>query len=222
MLDAVLDNRGETAFPPRLRAILLGGAACSERLLQRCRPARLPVALSWGMTETASQVATRSPGDLAALDAGIPPLPWVRVHADTSGRLVVCGPAAHGELVSNDLGEITAAGRVRVHGRIDDVIVRGGENIHPAEIERVLESHPLVKEAVVLAHHDERLGQVPVAFVQTGSADAGLLLSWCREHLAGHKLPQRIEVLDDLPRIGPGKVDRQRLREQLDNAATRP
>jgi O-succinylbenzoic acid--CoA ligase len=214
MLDAILDSRGEAAFSPRLRAILLGGAACSERLLDRCRSAKLPIALSWGMTETASQVATREPGDLAPLEAGMPPLPWVRVHNNADGRLVVRGPAARGELVSSDFGEVTAAGRVRVFGRADDVIVCGGENIHPAEIERVLESHPQIAEAVVLAHGDERLGQVPVAFVR-GDTDATVLQQWCRKYLAGPKVPQRIEVLDDLPRIGPGKVDRKRLRELL-------
>ena len=221
MLDSILDSRGEAAFPPRLRAILLGGAACSERLINRCRAANLPLALSWGMTETASQAATRPPGDLTPLDAGMPPLPWVRVHADPDGRLVVRGPAARGELVSNDLGEVTAAGRGRVLGRVDDVIVRGGENIHPAEIERVLETHPEVAEAAVLGQGHVRLGQVPVAFVRGGDADAEALRHWCREQLAGHKVPRHIVVLDDLPRTGPGKVDRNRLRELLDTGAAR-
>lgn len=208
MLDAVLDSRDEGAFAPQLRAILLGGAACSERLLQRCRTGGLPVALSWGMTETASQVATRRPGDLAPLRAGIPPLPYVRVNADEDGQLVVEGPAARGRLVSDDLGEITTSGRVRVLGRRDDVINRGGENIHPGEIEAILESHPQVSEAVVLADDDDRLGQVPVAFVRSFDADPETLRRWCRTHLTGFKVPQRITVLAEFPRTGPGKVDR--------------
>lgn len=211
MLDSVLDSRGEHAFAPPLRAILLGGAACSERLLERCRTGKLPVALTWGMTETASQVATRRPGDLAPLSAGIPPLPYVRVHTGDDGRLVVRGPAARGQLLSDDLGEITAEGRVRVLGRRDDVIIRGGENIHPTEIEAVLESHPLVGEAVVLAYDEQRLGQVPVAFVRSDKADPDSLLRWCRDHLAGFKVPHRIRVLTEFPHAGPGKVDRTRL-----------
>ena len=212
MLDSVLDSRGERAFASELRAILLGGAACSEKLLQRCRTASLPIALSWGMTETASQVATRQPGDLAPLSAGIPPLPYVRVNADEEGRLVVRGPAARGQLLSGDLGEITAEGRVRVFGRRDDLINRGGENIHPGEIEAVLESHPLVAEAIVLADDEHRLGQVPVAFVRSSEADPDTLLLWCREHLTGFKVPHRINVLAEFPRTGPGKVDRTALR----------
>ena len=213
MLDSVLDRRGESAFAPALRAILLGGAACSERLLQRCRVASLPVALSWGMTETASQVATRHPGDLAPLREGIPPLPWVRVTADADGRLIVEGPAARGKLVTDDLGEITASGRVRVLGRHDEVIIRGGENIHPAEIEAVLESHPHVSEAVVLADEHRRLGEVPVAFVRSDNVDPDTLMRWCSDRLAGFKVPVKIEVLAEFPRTGPGKVDRRKLRE---------
>jgi len=213
MLDSVLDSRGENKFPPELRAILLGGAACSERLLQRCRSAGLPVALSWGMTETASQVATRQPGDLAPLHAGIPPLGWVRVSADADGRLVVDGPAASGQLKTDDVGEITSSGRVRVLGRRDDVIIRGGENIHPAEIEATLEAHPLVSEVVVLADNDDRLGKVAVAFVRSIEAKPEALLAWCRSRLAGFKVPHSITVVAEFPRTGPGKVDRAQLRE---------
>ena len=215
MLDSILDSRGEAAFATQLRAILLGGAACSERLLQRCRSAGLPVALSWGMTETASQVATREPGDLGPLREGIPALPWVRISADDDGNLVVRGPVARGGLVTDDLGEITATGNVRVLGRRDDVINRGGEKIHPGEIEAVLESHPLVGEAVVIADDDARLGQVPVAFVRSTEADPEALRQWCRKYLAGYKIPGRIEVLADFPRTGPGKVDRNELRAML-------
>jgi len=217
MLDSILDSRGEKAFAPALRAILLGGAACSERLLRRCATGQLPVALSWGMTETASQVATREPGDLSPLSTGIPPLPWVRVSAAADGQLVVQGPAARGRHATSDFGDITASGRVRVHGRRDEVINRGGENLHPAEIEAVLESHPRISEAVVVAAGDRRLGQVPIAFVRGDTADADDLVRWCREHLTGFKVPQRIVIVTDLPRTGPGKVDRHALRKKLEN-----
>jgi len=222
MLDSVLDSRGERAFAPQLRAILLGGAACSERLLHRCRTGGLPVALSWGMTETASQVATRRPGDLAPLREGIPPLPYISVNADEHGCLVVRGPAARGKLVSDDLGEITAAGQVRILGRRDNMINRGGENIHPGEIEAVLESHPQVTEAVVLADDDDRLGQIPVAFVCSDDADPDTLRRWCRAHLTGFKVPHRIKVLAELPRTGPGKIDRSGLLALLANEEKSP
>ena len=174
------------------------------------------------MTETASQVATRRPGDLAPLQEGIPPLPYVRVDSDEQGRLVVQGPAAKGSLVSDDLGEITEAGRVRVLGRRDDVINRGGENIHPREIEALLETHPAVREAVVLPHADEKLGQVPVAFVRSDDADPETLRLWCRSQLAGFKVPDRILVLPKLPRTGPGKADRSGLLALLANEEKSP
>jgi len=212
MLESILDARGERSYPSRLRAVLVGGAACREDLLQRCRRAALPLALSWGMTETASQVATRRPGDLGVLDEGIPPLPWARVSVADDGRLVVTGPMAQGTFVTDDLGEITAEGRIRVLGRRDDVIIRGGENINPHEIETVLEAHADVSEAVVLGKDDARLGQVPVAFVAGDSPDPAALQRWCRARLAGFKVPQDIHVLNELPRTALGKIDRAGLR----------
>lgn len=215
MLASIVDDRGERGFAPRLRALLIGGAACSEGLLQRCREAGLPLAISWGMTETASQVATRRPGDLGPLEEGIPPLPWVRVDTTSDGRLVVEGPAANGRFVTDDLGEITDTGRVRILGRRDDLIIRGGENIDPREIEAVLEAHAQVKEAVVLGKDDPRLGQVPVAFVTGDNPDAVALRHWCRARLAGFKVPQLVCALDELPRTGPGKIDLAGLRRLL-------
>lgn len=215
MLESILDARGEAGFAPQLRAVLLGGAACSEHLLERCRKAELPIAVSWGMTETASQVATRRPGDLGPLDEGIPPLPWVHVGVAEDGRLVVSGPVAQGSFVTDDLGEITASGRVRIFGRRDDVIVRGGENIHPREIEVVLEAHAQVREAVVLGKDDPRLGQVPVAFVSGANLDAEVLQDWCRTQLAGFKAPAVIHTLHELPRTDLGKIDGEALRTLL-------
>ena len=93
------------------------------------------------------------------------------------------------------------------------MIIRGGENIHPAEIEAVLESHPSVSEAVVLADEDRRLGEVPVAFVRSDDMDPDTMMRWCSDRLAGFKVPREIEVLAEFPRTGPGKVDRRKLRE---------
>lgn len=215
MLEDILDSRGQQAFPEMLRVILLGGAACGESLLDRCRPAELPVALTWGMTEAASQLATRVPGDLSPLTEGLPPLSFVTVEVDTSGRLVVDSPMSRGRLVTTDLGEITTSGRVRVLGRWDDMIIRGGENIYPSEIEDILRQHPAVREAVVLAQADPRLGQVPVAVVQADNIDVESLRDWCREHLAGFKIPTRFIAIEKMPRTGAGKVDRQRLKAQI-------
>jgi O-succinylbenzoic acid--CoA ligase len=215
MLEDILDQRGEGPFPDFLRVILLGGAACSDTLLERCRKARLPLSLTWGMTETGSQVATREPGDLSPLEDGLPPLPHVRVSVDEQDRLVVEGPLARGRLVTSDRGEITRAGRVRVLGRADDVIIRGGENIHPSEIETILCRHPRVKEAAVLPRAHPRLGQVPVAFVTGRELDPGILHDWCRQHLAGFKVPTEFIIVEAFPHTANGKIDRQGLQSRL-------
>lgn len=215
MLEAVLDYRGDGAFPPRLRAILLGGAACSERLLERCRPAGLPLALTWGMTEAGSQLATRTPGDLSPLDRGLPPLAFTTVAADAEGRLVVSGPLVRGTLRTGDHGVITAEGRVRVVGRVDAVIIRGGENIHPEEIEQVLLQYPGVAAVSVQGAQDPRLGQVPVAFVACRELDENRLRCWCRERLEGFKVPERFVRLEEMPRTDAGKIDRRALQKLI-------
>ena len=170
------------------------------------------------MTETASQVATREPGDLSPLEDGLPPLPHTRVTVNEQGRLVVEGPIAAGCVVTDDLGEITDMGRVRVLGRRDEVIIRGGENIHPGEIEQVLIGHPRVTEVCVLPRNDSRLGQVPVAFVQGKELDPHELRAWCRQRLAGFKIPAEFICIAELPRTAAGKIHRRQLSAMLENS----
>ena len=100
--------------------------------------------------------------------------------------------------------------------RRTDLILRGGENIYPAEIEKVLADHPAVREAAVVGIPDARWGEVPVAFVvtRTGGGVAEQLGGWCRGALAGFKIPARFLVLEALPRNAMGKVERAVLREQ--------
>lgn len=220
MLQSILDLRQDQPMPGALRAILLGGAATGPKLLQRCRQAGLPVALTWGMTEAGSQLATRKPGDLSDPAEGLPLLPFLRVRRDEQGRLVVSGPQVGGtneddELVTGDLGVITATGQVRILGRADDVIIRGGENIHPQEVEDLLQTCPGVQAVVVLGAPDDRLGQVPVAFIEGRALDAGRLRDWCRQHTDGFKVPARFVFLEQMPRTSAGKPDRQALRQHL-------
>ncbi len=101
-----------------------------------------------------------------------------------------------------------------VLSRRTDLIVRGGENIYPAELEAVLAAHPAVREAAVVGVPDERWGEVPVAFVATrdGTPPPGELGAWCRESLAGFKVPSRFLGIEALPRNAMGKVERTVLR----------
>ncbi len=121
---------------------------------------------------------------------------------------------ADGHVRTGDLARIDDAGFVWLEGRIGDVINRGGNKVFPAEVEEVLRSVPGVHDAAVIAMPDDRLGEVPVAFV-VGEALADLETS-CREHLAPYKVPTRFEAIDALPRNEVGKVLRRELANRLE------
>jgi long-chain acyl-CoA synthetase len=109
---------------------------------------------------------------------------------------------------TGDLARLDADGFLWIEGRADDVIIRGGFNIVPAALERVLEMHPAVVEAVVVARQDDRLGQVPVAFVvlrHDAECDEEELLQLCREHLEPYQVPSAVVSLPSLPRNDVGK-----------------
>ncbi len=207
MLQRLLDARQDRPFPPTLRAILLGGARTPPALVERCRAIGVPISITWGMTETASQVATRFPGDF---QPGAPPLPFAEVRADEDGALWVRGPLAPGgALCTSDLGRIDEDGRIHVTGRRDDVLISGGENIDPREVEQVLTAHPAVGDAAVVGVSDKEWGERPVAFVELQKKAGELeLLDHCRASLAGFKVPSRIVILAELPRSELGKIRR--------------
>jgi o-succinylbenzoate---CoA ligase len=215
LLTRVLDARQEAPFPTALRLILVGGAAADQRLLERGERLALPLVETWGMTEAASQIATCA---LAADRPGrLAPLAFARVNMN-GDRLRVCGPLIHGSVTTSDLGRIEADGGIRVTGRADGAINRGGEKIHPAEVEAVLCDHPAVAEAVVLGLPDTRLGERVVAAVVGGPSepyDDAALLRWCKARLEAHKVPTQFTRLDALPRTELGKVQRAKVRLQL-------
>ena len=222
--------------------MLLGGGPAPRPLLDACAAREVPVVQTYGLTETASQVATLAPGDaLRKLgSAGKPLFPTeLRIARDEQpappgavGEIQVRGPTvmrgyvnrpeatshalAGGWLRTGDLGYLDEAGYLYVASRRDDLIVSGGENVYPAEVEAVLLSHPAIEEAAVLGAPDERWGQVPVAFVKLRAgvtADESTAIAFCRERLAGYKVPKRVRFVDALPRNAGGKVLRNALRE---------
>jgi acyl-CoA synthetase (AMP-forming)/AMP-acid ligase II len=115
-----------------------------------------------------------------------------------------------GWLRTGDLGALDARGRLRVFSRRTDLILSSGENVYPAEVERVLAEHPEVAEVAVVACDDERWGQVPIAFIVARglSGSSGDLGSWCRARLAAFKVPRQFVFVDALPRNATGKIDR--------------
>jgi O-succinylbenzoic acid--CoA ligase len=196
-------------------------------LLDRARRAGLRVLQTWGMTETCSMVTCERPADADGATAG-PPLPGFEVRIDSDSEIAVRGPAlmrgylgqeplGRGFFKTGDLGELDVRGRLVVHSRRADLIVSGGENVYPKEVEAALLSHPGVREAAVLPAPDEKWGQVGVAYVVSSAGD-GELREFLRGRIAAYKVPARFVHLPGLPRNAGGKVDRIRLASSISPA----
>jgi acyl-CoA synthetase (AMP-forming)/AMP-acid ligase II len=123
-----------------------------------------------------------------------------------------------GFIASGDLGYVDGAGRLFVVGRDDEMIVSGGENVYPIEVEKLLAAHPAVAEAFAIGVDDEQFGQRLAAFVVLrpgASATIDTLKEHVRENLANYKIPREIVLLDEIPRNAAGKIDRKELRGHL-------
>ncbi len=223
-LARVLETDGGP-FPPVVVAV--GGGPVPAPLLERARDAGLRVVQTWGMTETCSMATCERPDDADGTSAG-PPMPGFDVRID-AGEIVVRGAAVLRAYLGHppigpwfrtgDLGELDHRGRLVVHARRSDLIVSGGENVYPAEVEAALLAHPAVREAAVLPAPDEKWGQVGVAYVVSTAPEREL-----REHLAGrlarYKIPARFVHVPELPRNAGGKVDRLTLLLRASGGAT--
>jgi O-succinylbenzoic acid--CoA ligase len=242
MLQRLLDARDREAFPEWLHCVLLGGGRTPRALLEACAARRVPVVQTYGLTEAASQVTTLAPRDaLRKLGAAGKPLlatevtvagPNGTVSADEVGEILVRGPTvspgyvanqAHcvssdGWLHTGDRGRLDSEGFLYVLGRADEMIISGGENIYPAEVETVLQQHPAVAEACVFGIPDTRWGQAVAACVRlrphlTVSDDA--LRAHARRLLAGFKVPRQVHFVVEFPRTAAGKVDARRVVAQV-------
>jgi long-chain acyl-CoA synthetase len=123
-----------------------------------------------------------------------------------------------GWLRTGDVAQMDAEGYITIVDRAKDMLITGGTNVYPSEIEAVLHAHPDVAEAAVVGRPDVEWGEVPVAFViaRAGQAvDVAALKDFCRTQLAGIKVPRSIEVVEDMPRTANGKVRKVELRELL-------
>jgi len=123
-----------------------------------------------------------------------------------------------GWLVTGDLGKIDEDGYLYIVGRSKDVIIRGGNNIHPVDVEHAVETHPAVREVAVVGVDHPVLGEdvvAVVALVPGRQATADELRAHTLEHLAAYKVPRRWEFVDELPRNATGKVVKEQLRQSL-------
>ncbi|MFW5938263.1 MAG: class I adenylate-forming enzyme family protein, partial [Halanaeroarchaeum sp.] len=247
MLRRMLGARG--TLPDSLRFGLVGGAPCPADLIEQCRDYSVPICPTYGMTETASQVATARHTDAytnpdtvgqsllwtevtAVDDAGTP------VDPGETGELVVAGPTvtpgyyddppatseAMGQygLHTGDVGHRDESGRLYVLNRLDDRIITGGENVDPGEVVDALQSFHAVDAAAVVGLADEEWGErVAALLVPTDDEiDVDALEAHLRERLAGFKLPRTIGTTAELPRTVSGTVEREAVREQLTESPT--
>ncbi len=221
----------------QFRTILLGGAASSSDLIGQIKQLKLPVLSSYGMTETAAHVSCTTHSDsedkLASVGRA---LPGVNFEINSEGILIIRGPQVckaylngkqfDGVLVTNDRAQIDSAGYLHILGRSDRMIISGGENIPAAQIELCAEQICGVKSAAVLSQSDPKWGQTPVLFLEiSGEVSAEELLVKLREHfklnLPRYMYPSRIEVLQEMPRTGIGKINYRALQDILLPAASR-
>jgi o-succinylbenzoate---CoA ligase len=218
MLQRLLDEGAELE---RLRCVLLGGGPAPASAIDRAIEAGAPLAPTYGLTEAASQVTTLPPDQLRRKpgSAGTP-----LFHSDVrteGGVIAVRGPTvspgaagADGWLRTGDLGRIDEEGHLYVLGRADEVIVTGGENVSPEEVERTLLAHPAVGDAAVSAREDSEWQQAIVATVvlrDGGGVTQDELREFCRGRLAAFKVPKKIAFADRLPRNEQGKLERRKL-----------
>jgi O-succinylbenzoic acid--CoA ligase len=219
-LARLLESRGDRLAPSTLRCVLLGGAAAPPLLVERAVALGYPVALTYGLTEATSQVATAPPDRVRAKPGAVGrPLPGVEVRIGDGGEILVRGPtvaAGAGWLATGDLGQVDADGDLWVVGRASDRIVTGGVTVEPAEVEAVLQRHAEVAEVAVIGEPDETWGErivavlVPRDPLRPPSLED--LVEFCRYSLGSAKRPRGLRLVDALPRIANGKVDRARLR----------
>lgn len=232
-LARLLDLRGGTPCARTITALVGGGPVQDTRLTQ-ARALNMVALQTYGLTEATSQVCTQRPDDPSADHAG-PPLPGLQVRvvgdqdtevpAGTPGLVQVMGPTVmagylddeaatravmHGLwLRTGDLGWVGTDGALRILSRRTDLVIRGGENVYPAEVEHVLLQMENMVECVVLPAADAHWGQVPVAFVCTrNTLTAQHMGAFVGARLAAFKVPARFVELPDLPRNAMGKVDR--------------
>lgn len=238
MVQRMLADLGEKKYAPALRCLLLGGGPAPKPLLEACKSKGIPIFQTYGMTETASQIVTLSPEDsLKKLgSAGKPLFPaQIRIiseegtpGAHTIGEIMVKGPnITKGYLnrpdankasfqddwfLTGDIGSIDEEGYLYVLDRRSDLIISGGENIYPAEIEEVLIAHDAIAEAGVAGVDDPEWGKVPYGFVVSlETVSEAELLAFCRSKLAKYKVPKRIIFVNALPKTASNKLLRREL-----------
>ncbi|MCM3301802.1 AMP-binding protein, partial [Streptomyces pseudogriseolus] len=243
MVELAREEGGEL---PGLRVCMAAGSVCPPELHEDFEAAfGVRLVDSYGSSETGGAITTQEPSGARVPGSCGTPLPGLtlrltdpqtgeEVAAGEEGEIWVHSPATmvgyhndpeataavlvDGWYRTGDLGRLDPAGALSITGRAKELIIRGGENIHPAEVEQVLAGLPGVAEAAVAGKPHPVLGEVPVAYLVPGpdgaeGIDTGRLLETCRRELSYFKVPDEFHVIDAVPRTANGKIARRRLRD---------
>jgi o-succinylbenzoate---CoA ligase len=241
MLKRLMKDMKDRSFHPNFRCMLLGGGPAPLPLLQKCKEKGIPVFQTYGMTETASQIVTLSPEySMSKLgSAGKPLFPSElmiknedgNVKANQEGEILVKGPNVtagyyrrdeanaksfeSGWFHTGDIGYVDEEGFLFVLDRRSDLIISGGENVYPAEIESILLGCNGVEDAGVAGITNDEWGQIPCAFiVKKEHLTKEEIIKHCKENLASYKRPKKIIFVHELPRNASNKLLRRVLRDQ--------
>ncbi|MBY0122860.1 o-succinylbenzoate--CoA ligase [Bacillus sp. S/N-304-OC-R1] len=231
-------------LPSEFRCMLLGGGPASRTLLKQCIDKNIPVYQTYGMTETSSQIVTLSPeysiSKLGSAGKVLFPSQLKIVQPEgkearptEAGEILVKGPnvtsgylnreeestkkIVNGWLSTGDIGYVDEEGFLYVLDRRSDLIISGGENVYPAEIEGVLVSHPNISDAGVIGMKDNQWGEVPVAFVVTTAVlTEEEIREYSLKQLAKYKVPKKVLFIQEIPRNASKKILRRELRKLID------
>lgn len=240
MLRDLLQELKGAALPEQVRCLLLGGGAVPAPLLQQVKKHQLPLFQSYGMTETSSQIVTLSEADslrkIGSSGKALFPASVCIANPDESGvgEILVKGPMvfpgydhqpaataqsfSDGWFKTGDLGYKDSEGFLFVLERRTDLIISGGENIYPSEIENVLLTIAGVEEVAVVGKQDEKWGQVPAAFIVASfQVQETEIEQRLKKELASFKIPKQILFVDRLPKTASSKIQRHELANRLNN-----
>jgi acyl-CoA synthetase (AMP-forming)/AMP-acid ligase II len=243
----ILDRIDEEGAPDTLRFVRSCSSALSPALMARAEELLgVPMVEAYGMTEASHQMASnplppgaRKPGSVgraSGVDLRIVDETGRSLDQGSSGEVVIRGPGVTDGYLANpeanassfldgwfrtgDRGSLDDEGYLRLEGRLKEMILRGGENISPYEIEDVLRGHAAVADAICFGIDDEKYGErVGAAVTLTSAAGERELIDHCRERLAAFKVPEVVYVIDAIPRTPTGKVQRKRVGESLTASA---
>ncbi|MBF2453490.1 o-succinylbenzoate--CoA ligase [Listeria seeligeri] len=218
-------------YHSNLRTVLLGGGPANKATLEVCKAQNIPLVQSFGMTETASQIVTLSPKEaLTKIGSSGKALFPAEVKIAEDGEILLKGPSitpgyldneeatkkafSNGWFKTGDIGYLDEAGFLFVLERRSDLIISGGENIYPTEIEQVISSYELVQEVAVVGKADLKWGSVPVAYIVASDGfNEADLWTICQTNLASYKIPKQFVLVESLPKTASGKIKRNQLKE---------